>query len=122
MSAQSWQLYDPQGRPLANRRAGKYEVVVNGLLHGSAHVWIWRREGQKLRVLVQQRATRKIYWPGMIDKSAGGHSFLGEDPLATALRKLKQEIGVTAAADQLQLIGTHHWRAVLDDMGLVDNE
>ncbi len=105
-----------------DKGGGRYEVAVKGLLHGAAHVWIWRRTDQAVEVLLQQRASGKINWPGLLDKSAGGHIFLGEEPEAAARRKARQELGVTLESTALRPIGVEHWRSVIGDTGLTENE
>jgi isopentenyldiphosphate isomerase len=117
-----WQRYDEQGRPIANGGASKTEVVIKGLLHGAAHVWIWRQRGDGTEVLVQKRASTKLNWPGKFDKSAGGHLYCGEKPLAAALRRCREEIGVELEAKQLQLLGVYRWRAMLNVENLMENE
>lgn len=100
----------------------KHAVVFKGLLHGSAHVWLWRKSGGKIEVLVQRRAARKINWPHLYDKSSGGHICLGEEPLQTAVRKVGYELGLKLEEPQLCLVGVNRWRMKLGDLGLYENE
>lgn len=122
MAFDIWQLYDRQGRPIAGRGGHKTEVVVKGMLHASAHVWLWRRHGDRIELAVQQRAYGKINWPGRFDKSAGGHVLLGEAPAMTAIRKTQHELGCPLQVDALQLIGVNYWVSSIDETGLHENE
>ena len=98
-----WQLYDEQRNPLPGQGAGK-DDVYKGLLHGAAHVWIWRRNGNRLEVLVQKRAAGKRTWPNLLDISAAGHIDLGETPLQAAIRETQEEVGLSISPDDLQPI------------------
>ncbi len=120
VSKHFWQLYNAQGKPTDG--APKMKVVVTGLLHGVAHVWIWRKRNGMLEVLLQRRAGGKINWPHLTDKSAGGHMYHGEDPLEAAVRKVKEELGVHIEPDDLQLIGVSHWHTQIVNTEMIENE
>lgn len=117
-----WQLYDQQGRPIHDGGAAKIKTVMEGTLHGSAHVWIWRHVEHDIEVLAQKRANTKINWPGLLDKSAGGHITYGDEPIETAIHKAQSELGLTVKPSQLQLAGVCHWKAPVDGTGLVEND
>ncbi len=106
-----WQLYDNQGRVLQGKGASKDEVYSQGLLHGAAHVWIWRVNNSVPEVLLQKRAANKRTWPNLYDISAAGHINLDENPLDAALRESQEELGLNFN-NNLQLIGLH--RAMLN--------
>lgn len=80
MLTNNWQLFDHQGRPIESHGATKQEIGVMGLLHGAAHVWLWRAADEGIEMLLQKRAVTKVSWPGRLDKSAGGHIKFGENP------------------------------------------
>ena len=122
MSAHLWQLYDTQCRPLPGRGAAKQTVAVRGLLHGAAHVWVWRRRKGAVELLVQRRASYKVNWPGLYDKSAGGHLLLGETPMRAALRKTRTELGLLLPLERIEYVGRQHWCTHIDGTGLLENE
>lgn len=122
MTTLLWQLYDPQGRPIHDGGAPKLKAIMEGVLHGSAHVWIWRRTGDDIEVLVQRRATVKINWPGRLDKSAGGHITYGEKPIEAAIRKARVELGLELTPEQMQLAGVRYWTSPVDGADMVENE
>lgn len=120
MTQERWQLYDEQGRPLSGQGATK-EQVYQGLLHGAAHVWLWRISDGALEVLLQKRADSKRTWPGKYDISAAGHIDFGEDPVTAALRETHEEIGIEALDTELEFIGAERERLVAPD-GSIENE
>lgn len=115
------QLYNEQGQPLAGKGANKDEVLREALLHGASHIWMWRKQGATLDVLLQKRAANKRTWPGLYDKSAAGHIDLGEDPLAAAIREIQEEIGHVAQPSDLIFIGTHYCIRPISK-GVTENE
>lgn len=117
-----WQLYDEQGRALKGQGATNDDVYTKGLLHSGSHVWIWRGTSEGAEILLQKRAATMRTWPGRYDISAAGHVDLGEDPLTTALRETKEEIGVELTEDQLQFIGIERRYRTGPDKTWIENE
>lgn len=107
--------------PLAGQGKHKREIFAQGLLHASAHIWIWRRAHDGIKILLQKRAANKRTWPGRYDISAAGHVDAGEEPLAAALREIREEIGLSITSTQLQLFGVHRAQLTTDD-DVVENE
>jgi isopentenyldiphosphate isomerase len=122
MTTLLWQLYDLQGRPKHDGGAAKLKAIMEGTLHGSAHVWIWRHTREGVEVLLQKRSSAKINWPKRFDKSAGGHITYGEEPLDAAIRKAKAELGLVLPPAELQLIGVCHWHAPVDGADMLEND
>lgn len=77
-----------------------------GILHRTAHVWIIRKLNGRWQVLLQKRSAEKDSYPGMYDTSSAGHIPAGMESLASARRELAEELGIWAAEDALQFIGT----------------
>jgi len=65
-----------------------------GLLHRAVHVLVFNARGE---VFLQKRSMSKDKCPGLWDSSASGHVDSGEAYDATAVRELREEIGLTAA-------------------------
>lgn len=118
---EQWQLYDEQGRQTAGKGATKDVVFGRGLLHAASHVWIWRRTAQSAEVLVQQRASTKRTWPNLFDVSAAGHLKLGEEPVAAALREIREEIGLDTTETDLRLINVDR-RLIPVSTDIIENE
>jgi len=115
------QLYDEQGTTLSGKGETKDEVFSKGLLHGAAHVWIWRLKDGTTEVMLQKRALNKRTWPNRYDISAAGHIDLDETPLDAALREAKEEISLNFARDDLRLFGVHRAHLKTEN-GVVENE
>lgn len=102
-----WQAYTLQGEPVTSAGLTKDEAR-DGVLHGAAHLWIWRHKNDHIEVLLQQRAADKKTWPGFYDISAAGHIDFGETPIQAALREAKEEIGLSVSQDDLRLLFVHY--------------
>lgn len=77
----------------------------NGILHRTAHVWIFRMRNGRAEVLLQMRSANKDSYPGCYDISSAGHIPAGVDFVPSALRELQEELGVSANASDLTLCG-----------------
>ncbi|NLL76971.1 MAG: NUDIX domain-containing protein [Clostridiales bacterium] len=79
-----------------------------GDLHRTSHVWIIRPNGKgRFDVLLQKRAADKDSFPGTYDISSAGHVPAGMDYLESAIRELKEELGITVLPEELKFIGFH---------------
>lgn len=81
-------------------RAPRSEVHARGLLHRAVHVLVFnsRRE-----VFLQKRSMKKDRQPGVWDSSCSGHVDSGEDYDQTAVRELREEIGLRLTAPPQRL-------------------
>ena len=84
---------------------GREKAHRDGVPHRTAHVWILRRGGGGTEVLLQKRSAGKDSFPGMYDTSSAGHIPAGCEPRESALRDLREELGIEARGDELELIG-----------------
>jgi isopentenyl-diphosphate delta-isomerase type 1 len=73
-------------------RAPRREVHRTGLRHRAIHVFVFNARGE---VFLQKRSMSKDSSPGLWDSSASGHLDSGEDYDASAVRELREEIGLT---------------------------
>lgn len=96
----------------------KSEAHKKGMLHASAHIWIFDKEKN---VLIQKRAANKDTFPNLWDISVAGHISAGEKPITSALREVEEEIGLVVSEKQLHFIGTAKKRVEHHD-DLIDNE
>ena len=76
-----------------------------GIRHRTAHVWIVRKTDTGVQVLLQKRSANKDSFPGQYDTSSAGHIPAGDEPLDSALRELKEELGIDASPGQLKPAG-----------------
>jgi isopentenyldiphosphate isomerase len=97
-------IVDEYGMPIG-------ETVVreaahrNGIRHRTSHVWLLRIHKGKIQVLLQKRSLHKDSYPGCYDISSAGHIPAGDGFLESALRELKEELGVDASTDELIYCG-----------------
>ena len=99
-------LLDEDGRP--NGIVQERGVVHwEGSLHGTVHIWITRETERGTEVLLQKRSANKDSNPGCLDISSAGHMQAGAGVMESALRELQEELGIEAAPEDLEFIGTH---------------
>lgn len=97
------------GRP-TGRTVSRDDAHRDGILHRTAHVWIAREKQGGYDILLQKRSMEKESFPGLYDTSSAGHIPAGEEPLPSALRELKEELGISAKLEQLTFAGTFRIR------------
>ena len=76
-----------------------------GIRHRTSHVWILRKNKDTIEVLMQKRSLNKDSYPGCYDISSAGHIPAGCSYKNSALRELKEELGVQAKKEDLHFIG-----------------
>jgi isopentenyl-diphosphate Delta-isomerase len=67
------------------------EVHARGLLHRAVHVLVFNSRGE---IFLQKRSMKKDRQPGVWDSSSSGHVDSGEHYDETAVRELREEIGL----------------------------
>lgn len=76
--------------------------------HATSHIWVMRKNASgNQELLLQKRSMEKDSFPGCYDISAAGHVQAGDDCLDTAVRELKEELGIDAKPSDLQFVGVH---------------
>ena len=79
---------------------------MEGALHATVHTWIVRPNDRSgYDVLLQKRSETKDSNPGCYDISSAGHVDAGCDYPESALRELREELGITARPEQLEEVG-----------------
>ena len=81
-------------------RKPRSEVHARGLLHRAVHVLVFNSRGE---IFLQKRSMKKDRQPGVWDSSCSGHVDSGEDYDQTAVRELREEIGLALAAPPQRL-------------------
>ena len=82
-------------------RNSRAEVHRLGLMHRAVHVLVFNARGE---VFLQKRSMQKDRHPGVWDSSASGHVDAGEDYDTTAVRELREEIGLQLSAPPARLL------------------
>ena len=86
-------IVDEQGRP-TGQTVPRAVAHAEGIRHRTSHVWILRRHAGRVEVLLQMRCQAKDSFPGCYDISSAGHIPAGCDFVESALRELREELGV----------------------------
>jgi isopentenyl-diphosphate delta-isomerase type 1 len=74
------------------------EIHRLGLSHRAVHLFVFNAPGQ---VYVQRRSLSKDRHPGKLDSSAAGHVDPGETYKETAVRELREELGIEAEVTEI---------------------
>lgn len=106
-------LVDNQDQPVG--KAEKMDAHVQGVLHRAFSVFIYNDKGE---VLIQRRALGKYHSAGLWANSCCGHPYIGEGNSEAALRRLQEELGLSAV---LHSKGHVRYRLKLAD-GLYEHE
>ncbi len=97
-------VVDEYGQP-SGEVVSRKEAHEKGIAHRTAHVWLVRERAGEIEVLLQKRSQNKDAFPGQLDTSSAGHIPQGQEPEESALRELKEELGITAEEKDLHYIG-----------------
>src|ERR1041385_3576545 len=89
MSEEIFDVVNERDEVIGCRSRG--EVHRLGLLHRAVHVLVFNSRGQ---IFLQKRSMTKDKSPGLWDSSASGHLDSGEDYDASAVREVREEIGL----------------------------
>jgi diphosphomevalonate decarboxylase len=96
----------------------KLAAHQQGKLHRAFSVFIYRKTGNKIEVLLQQRQQNKYHSGGLWTNACCSHPQPGEDIISAATRRLQEEMGIVV---DLVPIGKFCYRAELDK-GLTEHE
>lgn len=98
-------VIDSKGNP-TGQIVSREKAHAEGIPHRTAHIWIIREKEGRVQILLQKRSQNKDSFPGKFDTSSAGHIQAGDEPLESALRELKEELGISAVPEQLHFAGT----------------
>ena len=90
---------EPTGEIVDRERAH-----VEGIRHRTAHLWLLRKREGRTKILLQKRSATKSF-PGCYDISSAGHIPAGCEYRESAVRELKEELGVDAEESELIYCG-----------------
>jgi len=79
-----------------------------GIRHRTAHVWLVRKSRTRpgrCEILLQKRCAAKDSFPGCHDVSSAGHVPAGVDWIPSAIRELREELGVDMRPGDLHFLG-----------------
>ena len=91
---------------VTGRTQARLVMHRSGQLHGTAHVWLIRPNDKSgFDLLLQKRSKNKDAFPGCYDISSAGHLPAGWDYLPSAVRELKEELGLEVSEKELHFAG-----------------
>lgn len=93
-------LYDKNGKQL-NQTKLRAEVHRDGDWHAAVDIWILNSHGE---LLLQKRAKQKESFPSLWEVSCSGHISEGEDSKTSAVREIKEELGLDLEEKTLKFL------------------
>ena len=119
------ELGNPTGKTVERKIAHQ-----QGILHRTAHVWILRKKENKIQILLQKRSEQKDSFPGCYDISSAGHIPAGDNYGQSAVRELKEELGIVVRESELIDCGNRrfhfeeifHGRLFKDNQVIIDDD
>lgn len=97
-------IVDENGLP-TGETVERQKAHAEGIRHRTSHVWLIRKRNERIEILLQKRCDTKDSYPGCYDISSAGHIPAGVDFKPSAVRELKEELGVDASEDELIFCG-----------------
>ena len=113
------ELGNPTGKTVERETAHQ-----QGILHRTAHVWILRKKENKIQILLQKRSEQKDSFPGCYDISSAGHIPAGDNYGQSAVRELKEELGIVVRESELIDCGNRrfHFEEIFHGRLFKDNQ
>lgn len=93
-------ILTPDGK-LTGEKRPRDAAHKDGDWHQSVHVWIINSKGE---LLIQKRSPNKPNSPNLWDISVGGHILAGDKPIDSALKEIKEEIGLEVGEKDLKYL------------------
>ena len=97
----------------------KSEVHKSGDWHRTVHVWLLNSKNE---LLMQLRSPTKLNCPNLWDISSAGHISAGEDGKTSAIREMKEELGISITEKDLLSLEEIKTQDVLNNNTYFDNE
>ena len=102
-------IVDEKGNPTERQCRGRWHTVrESGTVRRTCG--FFRRRGGVVQILLQKRSDNKDSDPGCYDISSAGHIPAGSDYIPSAVRELKEELGVDMNGDELIYCGQRRFR------------
>lgn len=113
-----WDVYN-EDRVKTGKRMIRGMRAEPGGYHLIIHIAIINSQGQ---MLVQQRQTTKVGWPGKWDISVGGCVMSGENSRQAAQRELREELGINLCFEGERAAFTVNFEEGFDDIYVVKGD
>ena len=99
MTMEILDVVDENGNPIGET-VERTVAHKTGVRHRTSHVWVVRKNNGSMEILLQKRSKNKDSHPGCLDCSSAGHIPAGVDFIPSAIRELKEELGIDAKEDE----------------------
>ncbi|MBI2634191.1 NUDIX domain-containing protein [Candidatus Peregrinibacteria bacterium] len=113
-----FRIYDSNGKPQSTLKP-RNQVHADGDWHRAVETWILNSKNE---LLIQKRASGKDSFPDKWDASCAGHIDGDEESINTAIRELKEELGLEINASELQYLFETRETNVTNNGRFIDNE
>lgn len=102
----------------------RYQAHMEGALHGVIRIYVTRVKEGRLEFLLQKRSDTKASYPGYYDTACAGHIDAGDCAVTTAVREIKEELGITAYPEDFTFLFCHNndWLETSGEKAFVDYE
>lgn len=112
------ELGNPTGKTVERKIAHQ-----QGILHRTAHVWILRKKKIKYKYYYKKKWTKDSF-PGCYDISSAGHIPAGDNYGQSAVRELKEELGIVVRESELIDCGNRrfHFEEIFHGRLFKDNQ
>ena len=110
---------------ITGEAVSRKEAHEKGVLHGASHIYLFRRTNAgKTEFLLQRRSHNKDSFADCLDISSAGHVEAGMNYEETALKELKEELGIVPETGELRFAFSQRIRNKSEQRGKVfdDNE
>ena len=111
-----WDIYD-ENRVFQNRTIRRGDTFGDGKYYVCCEVWFQNSKGEML--ITQRHPDKKA---GGLWEFLGGGVLAGETTAQAALREVKEEIGITIAANELSLLHIYKHRNYFMDIYLAKKD
>ena len=111
-----WDIYD-ENRVFQNKTIRRGDTFGDGEYYVCCEVWFQNSKGEML--ITQRHPNKKA---GGLWEFLGGGVLAGETTAQAAMREVKEEIGITIAANELSLLHIHKDRNYFMDIYVVKKE
>lgn len=118
MSDEDLAVLDDKGKP-TGKLFPRSEVHKKELWHEVVHIWVVNEEN---KLLLQKRSSEKEQYANVLHISSAGHVTAAESVLDTALREVREEIGLDFVPSELIFMGKFKVSQKTPETGFIDKE
>ncbi len=111
-------ITDKNGNKTGEKKLRKH-VHRDGDFHRAVDVWILNSKNE---LLIQKRSASKDSYPSMWEVSCSGHISAGDEPLLSAVRELKEELGLRVKANDLKYLFGIQENYITNNGTFINNE